>query len=89
MNSRTALALLLVFAGTGCDILDSPPPVLYAAEAALPEERIGTSYRSVVVRDVSLPTHAAAETITIAQADGRILEAPDSFWADDPSRAVA
>lgn len=43
---------------------------------------------SVMVRNVSLPTYAAAEEIPLQDANGLIVADSGILWADDPQRAV-
>lgn len=50
------------------------------------EERIRTSFSSIEVREVSLPTYAAAEEVPIN--DGGSLVLSEVLWADDPIRSV-
>jgi uncharacterized lipoprotein YmbA len=51
-------------------------------------ERVGISYRTVEVLQVSLPTYAASEEIYVRGADGALTSSSDLLWADEPSRAV-
>ena len=43
---------------------------------------------TIEVRDVNLPSYAAASEIMVQQADGSLRPVPKSIWADDPVRAV-
>ena len=52
-------------------------------------EKISIALTSVEVRDVSLPTYAAAEEISLQMADGSLISSSDVLWADAPERAVA
>ena len=52
-------------------------------------EKTSIAFSSVEVRDVSLPTYAAAEEISVQLADGRLVSSTDVLWADAPERAVA
>ena len=47
------------------------------------------AFASVEVRDVSLPTYAAAEEISIQAEDGTLTSSTDVLWADTPERAIA
>lgn len=46
-------------------------------------------FRSVEVRDVSLPSYAAADEISVMTADGTLSSSDKVLWADAPERAVA
>lgn len=66
----------------------SATPDRFAVPAAPVEarsERI--SYRSVEVRQVSLPTYAASEEIYVRSPEGA-LASSGLLWADEPTRAV-
>lgn len=52
-------------------------------------EKTSIAFTSVEVRDVSLPTYAAAEEIALQLADGRLITSTEVLWADAPERAVA
>lgn len=52
------------------------------------ELQIRSAVSSVMLRDVSLPTYAAAEEIAQEVAPGIIESSADILWADDPARAV-
>jgi uncharacterized lipoprotein YmbA len=52
-------------------------------------ERVPISFGSVEVRDVSLPTYAAADEIHTQIEDGTLVSSPDVLWADSPERSVA
>ena len=75
--------LVLLLAACGGE-----PALRFATPAVSPAERIATSFPSVEVRDVSLPTYAQAEEIAVQGADGSITLSDAFLWADDPSRAV-
>lgn len=74
------LALLAACGGTAERFAVSAPPVT---------EKTAIAFSSVEVRDVSLPTYAASEEITLQTADGRLVSSTDVLWADAPERAVA
>ena len=72
---------------------------LLAACASIPAERIavprpeitGTqriAHATVALRNVSLPSYAAGETIFTEDETGRLRETPGLLWADDPARAM-
>lgn len=47
------------------------------------------AFASVEVRDVSLPSYAAGDEITLQQEDGTLTSSSDVLWADAPERAIA
>lgn len=80
----SALATAGLLAGCGEAPLRYSVPVAPATQ-----ERVGIAYRSVEVRDVSLPTYAAAEEIYIRDAAGALAVAEGGLmWSDDPARSV-
>lgn len=72
--------LVLAACGTADRYAVSLPPVT---------ETIRIAFASVEVRDVSLPSYAAADEIHIRKADGTLISSSDELWADAPERAVA
>ncbi|NNE54205.1 MAG: hypothetical protein HKN30_17590 [Sulfitobacter sp.] len=58
----------------------TPPPVT---------EKVRIAFRSVEVRDVSLPTYAASDEIHQQTEDGTLISSSDVLWADSPERAIA
>lgn len=52
------------------------------------ELRLRANVGTVMLREVSLPTYAAAEEIAQEVAPGIIGTSADILWADDPARAV-
>lgn len=52
-------------------------------------ETVSIRYGTVEVRDVSLPSYAAAEEIQIQRADGALVSSADVLWADAPEREVS
>ncbi len=58
----------------------TPPPVT---------EKVRIGFGSVEVKDVSLPSYAAADEIAIEGTDGKLVTNSDLLWADNPERAVA
>lgn len=77
------LPLVLLLSACSGTALRYPVPV--------PEitETVAIRFGSVEVRDVSLPSYAAAEEIQIQRADGALVSQADVLWADDPSREVS
>lgn len=59
---------------------------------AVPKAGVGATqniaYRSVALREVSLPSYAASEEIYVADETGLLNSTEGLLWADDPSRAV-
>ena len=52
-------------------------------------EKTPIAFASVEVRDVSLPSYAAADEIHTQLEDGTLVSSSDVLWADAPERAVA
>jgi len=65
-----------------------PPPQRVAIPKAEIAEKIGISYRTVELREVSLPSYASAEEIYVADEAGLLNSREGLLWADDPSRAI-
>jgi hypothetical protein len=80
----TLRPFLLVLALAAC----SPAPVRFAVPSVAPETRIGISYGTVELREVSLPTYAQNEEISIETLDGGITRQAGLLWADLPARAM-
>ena len=81
----------LLLAGCGAE------PVLFAAPAADlasatgradPGAPIAVAYRTVEVREVSLPSYAEAETIYYEGPGGTLMPADGAEWGDLPTRAI-
>ncbi len=64
-------------------------PDLYPVTAPQVTEKIRIGFRAVEVRDVSLPTYAAADEIAVLDANGKLVTQSDVLWADSTERAVA
>ena len=81
---------VLALAGCGTDpvLFSAPASALMPTVPADPGSRIGVPYRSVEVREVSLPTYAETETIFYEGAGGTLMPVEGAEWADLPSRAV-
>lgn len=62
--------------------------VRYAAPDPAPVEQVRVGYGAILVREVSLPSHAASEEISVAGAGGVLASSSASLWADDPVRSV-
>lgn len=81
MKILTLLPLLLVLAA--CSTASR-----IAVQAPAVTDNIPISFRTVEVRDVSLPAYAAADELSQQAEDGTIVES-NVLWADTPERAVA
>lgn len=60
----------------------------FAVTSPTVTEKVRIGFASVEVRDVSLPSYAAADEIHIRKANGTLVSS-DQLWADAPERAVA
>ena len=85
MNALKTIATLgLALALAACGSVDR-----YAVTIPPVTETVRIAFRSVEVRDVSLPSYAAADEIHIRKNDGTLVSSSDQLWADAPERAVA
>ena len=64
-------------------------PDLYSVTPPAVTETVRISFRAVEVRDVSLPTYAAADEIAVRDETGKLVTDTGTLWADSPERAVA
>ncbi|MEM6304445.1 MAG: ABC-type transport auxiliary lipoprotein family protein [Pseudomonadota bacterium] len=81
LAATCCLVLLLAACGGSADrFAVSPPPVT---------EKVRIAFASVEVRDVSLPSYAAADEIHLQDADGKLTSSTGVLWADEPERAIA
>jgi uncharacterized lipoprotein YmbA len=64
-------------------------PDRFAVVAPPVTEKTRIAFASVEVKDVSLPSYAAADEITIQAEDGTLTSSADVLWADAPERAIA
>lgn len=64
-------------------------PIRYTVPSPIVGETIRIAYRSVEVRDVSLPTYAASDEIHVEGEDGALQSSTSVLWADNPERAVS
>ena len=76
----SVVALTLGACGSPERFAVSPPQIT---------EKIRIGFASVEVRDVSLPSYAAADEIAIRAEDGTLNTSSDVLWADAPERAIA
>ena len=64
-------------------------PDLYSVTPPQVTEKIRIAFAMVEVRDVSLPSYAAADEIAVQDATGKLVIDAGTLWADSPERAVA
>lgn len=81
---KSALPFALAAALAGC----AGPIDRIAQQPATSSLDLRPLVRSAMVREVSLPSYAAAEEVARERADGLITSNPDVLWADAPERAV-
>ena len=82
--ARFLAPLALLGALVGCSDADR-----FAVQPPAVTETVRIAFRSVEVRDVSLPTYAASDEIALQSEDGTVTSSSDVLWADEPERAVA
>lgn len=82
---------LIAFATLGLMALFSAcgTPDRFAVQPPEVTENVRIAFRSVEVRDVSLPSYAAADEISRLTEDGILISDKDELWADAPDRALA
>jgi uncharacterized lipoprotein YmbA len=64
-------------------------PERFAVSTPVVTEKVRIGFASVEVRDVSLPSYAAADEIAIREEDGTLVTSSKMLWADAPERAIA
>lgn len=64
------------------------PPELYPVAPPSVEQTQRIAFRSVEVRDVSLPAYADANEIAVEDANGKLVTDSAVLWADAPARAI-
>ena len=64
-------------------------PDLYPVTPPAVTQTQKIAFRSVEVRNVSLPTYASASEIAVEDASGKLISSSAVQWADSPERAVA
>lgn len=84
MNFPKPACLAIAMALSAC----SGTPDLYPVAAPTATEQMRIGFRAVEVRDVSLPTYAAADEIAVQDATGKLVTDANTRWADSPERAV-
>lgn len=85
MTFLKTLAAAGLLALTAC----SGPADLYSVPRAEATDRVAVSFRSIEVREVSLPSYAADDAIAVQGPGGVLLTDDDVRWADNPERAVS
>lgn len=83
--SKAALVLSAALALGAC----SSTPDRYAVSAPVVTEKQRIAFASLEVKDVSLPSYAAADEIAVQDAEGKLVTSKDLLWADNQERAVA
>lgn len=87
MTLRPSIALVLTVTLTACSGgAERFAPTPAAISAPLP--KISSRYRSIEVRQISLPTHAATDEIASRGENGAITSSKEVLWADEPARAM-
>jgi uncharacterized lipoprotein YmbA len=66
----------------------SAAPLRYAVPPATVEARVPVAFAGIEVIDVTLPTYAQGEEISVGLPDGGIQRQTGLLWADIPARAV-
>lgn len=61
----------------------------YAVAPQPVTESVRISFRTIEIREVSLPTYAASDEISIQDASGKLVNEGSALWADSPERAVS
>lgn len=64
-------------------------PESFAVKPPVVSEKVRIAFDKLEVRDVSLPTYAAADAIHVQDINGTLVSSTDILWADAPERAVA
>ena len=61
----------------------------FAVTSPAVTDKVSIGFAAVEVRDVSLPSYAAADEIHIRKSNGTLVSSSNQLWADAPGRAVA
>lgn len=85
MRPLLPLALTLTAALAGCG---TPPPERIALPRVTSEAKVRVPYRTIELRQISLPTYAAQEEIFAETPAGVLTGDPALLWADDPARSL-
>ncbi len=84
MISRGILTFGLVLTLVACSSSER-----FAVRPPAVTEKVSISFAAVEIRDVSLPSYAAADEISTQAADGTLISSKSVLWADAPERAIA
>ncbi|GFE66074.1 PqiC family protein [Litoreibacter roseus] len=85
MQTRFALLLgALTLAGCGF----GPGTARYLPDATPSEVRASARVSTVEIIEVTLPSYAASEEISVRGVDGAIRSSTDILWAEDPESAL-
>lgn len=61
----------------------------YSVAPPVVTETVRIGFRAIEVREISLPTYAAADEIAVQDGTGRLVAQGSALWADSPERAVS
>lgn len=64
-------------------------PERFAVSTPEISQKTSIAFASVEVKDVSLPSYAASDEISLRNAEGTLISSSDVLWADAPDRAIA
>jgi uncharacterized lipoprotein YmbA len=84
MTMLRPLALLTFCTLVAC----APAPDRYTVDPPQPEVRQRIAFAALEIREVSLPTYAAADEIARLDAEGKVVSDGATLWADTPRRAI-
>lgn len=85
---KTLLSPLLIAATLLAGCLPADDPLLYTAPGGAIDRRVNVPQQTISVREVSLPSYAANERISVRFTPLQITESSENIWADDPVRAI-
>jgi hypothetical protein len=85
---KTTLATVLMASVVLAGCSDTTGPLRYAVPVVKPTEKVRINYRTVEVRDVSLPEYAVLSEMAVETPEGGIAITKARLWADNPVRAV-
>ncbi|QFT93674.1 hypothetical protein FIU86_12540 [Roseovarius sp. THAF9] len=86
MKLRTPAIVAATLLTAACG---GPSADLYPVAPPQVSDSIRISFRTVEVREVSLPAYAAADEIAVEDEDGKLVTDANIRWADSPERSVA
>ncbi|WP_299968759.1 ABC-type transport auxiliary lipoprotein family protein [uncultured Roseobacter sp.] len=82
---RQVWAPLVLASLLGC----TAAPDRYVVPTPAATDRQSIAFRTVEIREVSLPAYAASDEISLQDEGGRLATVGDGLWADTPERAVS